>query len=105
MPPCATPTQATTTSVVRTRPTGAVWPASRTTVTRDASFTEIIGAIAVIGKRDGALTEDEDNDPNTALTANEENTDIRADADADTTGQQDMRHYWAEEAGADCARG
>lgn len=64
----------------------------------DASFTELIEAVAVIGKRDGALTEPAENqgDP---MTANAENNDIRGDADPDEDGFQEMRHYWAVEAG------
>ena len=65
----------------------------------DTSFTEIINALAVIGKRDGALTEDEDDDAATPNTANLENDDIHGDADAVTEGNQALKHYWAIEAG------
>ena len=65
----------------------------------DDDFTEMIGAIAVIGKRDGAATEPDGDDGGDEPDANDENDDIRADDDADTDGDQNMNHYWAEAAG------
>jgi hypothetical protein len=66
----------------------------------DVQMTEIIGAVAVIGKRDGAATEPDGDDGDELPDQNREIDDIRADADADTDGKQDMRHYWAVEAGS-----
>ena len=66
----------------------------------DADYLERIGALAVIGKRDGTRTEDLDNDPNNALTANNENNDIWGDFIPDRSGPQPMNHFWAEEVGA-----
>ena len=64
-------------------------------------MTEIIGAIAVIGNRDGVRTDDDA--PTGSLPPIvgriREFDDILGDADPDTDGAQDMRHYWAEEAG------
>ena len=75
---------------------------------------ETVDALYVVGKRDGAFTEpnEEDNDttndgtiqPMSAASGKIDGAmtepmigddDIRGDADADTMGSQDMSHYWA----------
>ena len=68
----------------------------------DVAMTEIIGAIAVIGNRDGIRDKDTNDDGDIDTDddrSNMEFDDIRGDADPDTDGNQDMRHYWAVEAG------
>ena len=63
----------------------------------DEPIIEVIEAFYAVGKPDGALTEDLDNDPNTPRTANSETDDILADGDPDTDGQQGLNHYWVVE--------
>ena len=66
----------------------------------DVSMTEMIEALAVIGKRDGAMTEP-DADDDDEKDRNIEIDDIRGDADADMAGvQMMMSHYWAEAIGS-----
>ena len=82
-------------SVVKTNRSGAAKQAYR----RDSKEAqhETVGAVYVIGKRDGAMTEysdgaDREEDPDEQ---NDEFNDIHGDADAVTAGSQNMSHYWA----------
>ena len=64
--------------------------------------TEVIGALAQIGERDGARLVDtnEDGSIDENDDTNMEYDDIRGDADADMDEAQDMNHYWAETIGS-----
>ena len=83
-------------SVVKTNRSGVAKQAYR----RDAKAAqhEVIGAVHVVGKRDGALTEHRRcyrSRGRSRYAMNLEFNDIYGDADAITSGSQNMDHYWA----------